>query len=116
MRFLTAQAGDRQQCAATSRTYSITRSIIDAGETILRRDARNALDEQDYNMVVRRVQEAVELTLKGALKMLGADYPRVHDPAPVFSRNCSPPPNLPQSGGGVDPVPSPDWGGLGWGG
>ena len=34
---------------------------------------------------MRRAQEAVELALKGALKILGADYPRVHDPAPVFS-------------------------------
>lgn len=59
--------------------------LIEEGETILRRDARNALDEQDYNMTVRRAQEAVELVLKGALKMLGVDYPRVHNPAPVFS-------------------------------
>lgn len=60
--------------------------LIDAGEIILRRDARSALDEQDYNMAVRRAQEAVELTLKGVLKVLGTDYPKVHDPAPVFSQ------------------------------
>ena len=30
--------------------------------------------------------------------------------------NYQPPPNLPQIGGGADPVPSPIWGGLGWGG
>ncbi len=36
-------------------------------------------------MAVRRAQEVVELALKGALKVLGVDYPRVHDPAPVFS-------------------------------
>ena len=47
--------------------------LVEAGATVLHRDARNALNEQDYNMVVRRAQEAVELTLKGALKMLGAD-------------------------------------------
>ena len=70
----------------TESMQDMGKRLIDAGETILRRDARSALDEQDYNMVVRRVQEAVELTLKGALKMLGADYPRVHDPAPVFSQ------------------------------
>jgi HEPN domain-containing protein len=27
----------------------------------------------------------VELTLKGALKTLGVDYPKIHDVAPVFS-------------------------------
>lgn len=61
------------------------KKLVEESERVLRRDAKNALDEQDFNMAVRRAQEAVELTLKGALKMLGVDYPRVHDPAPVFS-------------------------------
>ncbi len=39
--------------------------LIAAGAIVLRRDARSALDEQDYNMAVRRAQEAVELALKG---------------------------------------------------
>jgi len=45
--------------------------LIRQGENIFRRDARAALNEKDFNMVVRRTQEAVELTLKGALKILG---------------------------------------------
>jgi HEPN domain-containing protein len=53
---------------------------------ILRRDARGALAEGDFNLAVRRAQEAVELALKGALKILGVDYPKVHDIAPVFCR------------------------------
>jgi HEPN domain-containing protein len=53
---------------------------------ILRRDARSALAEGDFNLTVRRAQEAVELALKGALKILGVDYPKVHDIAPVFSQ------------------------------
>jgi len=36
-------------------------------------------------MAVRRAQEVVELTLKGGLKILGVDYPKVHDVAPLFS-------------------------------
>jgi len=36
-------------------------------------------------MVVRRAQEVAELTLKGALKILGVDYPKVHDVATLFS-------------------------------
>lgn len=70
----------------------MSRSMQEAGETliresesILRRDVQGALDEEDFNMVVRRAQEVVELALKGALKMLGVDYPKVHDVAPVFS-------------------------------
>jgi len=70
----------------------MSRSMQEAGETliresesILRRDVQSALDEGDFNMVVRRAQEVVELALKGALRMLGVDYPKVHDVAPVFS-------------------------------
>lgn len=59
--------------------------LITEGEHILRRDVAGALNEGDFNLVVRRAQEVVELTLKGGLKMLGVDYPRVHDVAPVFS-------------------------------
>lgn len=59
--------------------------LIREAEGIFRRDARGALNEKDFNMVVRRAQEVVELTLKGALKILGVDYPKVHDVAPLFS-------------------------------
>jgi len=36
-------------------------------------------------MVVRRAQEAVELSLKGALLELGIEYPKVHDVGRVFA-------------------------------
>lgn len=61
------------------------RKLIAEGERILQREVQGALREQDFNLAVRRAQEAVELALKGALKVLGVDYPRVHDVAPVFS-------------------------------
>ena len=63
-------------------------NLIREGERILLRDAQRALDEEDFNLAVRRAQEAVELTLKGGLKLLGVDYPRVHDVAPVFSEQA----------------------------
>ena len=59
--------------------------LIREAEGILRRDAQGALTEKDFNLVVRRAQEVVELALKGALKILGVDYPKVHDVAPLFS-------------------------------
>ncbi len=59
--------------------------LIQEAERIFRRDVHGAMNEKDFNMVVRRAQEAVELTLKGALKMLGVDYPKVHDVASLFS-------------------------------
>ena len=61
--------------------------LIREGERILQRDVQNALNECDFNMAVRRAQEGVELALKGALKLLGVDYPKVHDVAPVFSEH-----------------------------
>lgn len=68
--------------------------LIHEGERVLRRDVQNALNEGDFNMAVRRAQEGVELTLKGALKLLGVDYPKAHDVATVFSehvqRKCPP--------------------------
>ena len=58
--------------------------LIREAESIFRRD-QGALNERDLNMVVRQAQKAVELTLKGALEILGIDYPKVHDVAPLVS-------------------------------
>jgi HEPN domain-containing protein len=59
--------------------------LMREGERILQRDVQAALKDGDFNVVVRRAQEVVELNLKGALRVLGVDYPRVHDVGPVFS-------------------------------
>ena len=64
------------------------KKLIREGERILRRDVQSALDERDFNITVRRAQEAVEFVLKGALKSLGTDYPKVHDVGPVFSEQA----------------------------
>lgn len=63
----------------------------EAGERLVReaqriwgRDLQAAWTENDYNLVVRRAQEVVELSLKGALRILGVDFPKVHDVGPVF--------------------------------
>ena len=61
------------------------KQLIAEGERIYLRDVQGALQEDDSNLVVRRSQEVVELALKGGLKVLGVDYPKVHDVAPVFS-------------------------------
>ena len=54
-------------------------------ERIIKRDIIGALQEDDFNMVVRRAQDSVELTLTGALKIMGIEYPKVHDVGKVFS-------------------------------
>tara|TARA_Y100000588_G_C14143102_1_gene877045 strand:+ start:767 stop:1027 length:261 start_codon:yes stop_codon:yes gene_type:complete len=61
------------------------KKLIAEAERILQREVQGALEAQDTNIAVRRSQEVVELYLKGALKVLGVDYPKVHDVATVFS-------------------------------
>lgn len=39
---------------------------------------------RDFNLAIRRSQEVVELCLKGLLKMMAIDYPKVHDVGGVF--------------------------------
>jgi HEPN domain-containing protein len=60
--------------------------LINQATRIFERDISNALRDNDYNLVVRRSQEAVELTLKGALKILGIDYPKVHHVGDIFRK------------------------------
>ncbi len=42
-----------------------------------------------WNRVVRASQEAVEHGLKGLLKMMGVEYPKVHDVGDVFEMACT---------------------------
>jgi len=47
-----------------------------------------AYDRGSWNIVVRRSQEVVEVTLKGLLKIMGVEYPKNHDIGGVFSLVC----------------------------
>ncbi len=60
------------------------KKLIAEAQSIYSRDVKNAIQDNDYNIAVRRAQEVVELGLKGALKLLGVDYPKVHDVGPMF--------------------------------
>jgi len=42
-------------------------------------EARDAFNAGDYPLTIRRSQEAVELSLKAALRFLAVEYPREHD-------------------------------------
>lgn len=58
--------------------------LIDEARRIFQRDLKLALQEKDFNLAVRRAQEVVELSTKGALSILGVDYPKVHDVGPIL--------------------------------
>ncbi|MFQ5903966.1 MAG: HEPN domain-containing protein [Candidatus Binatia bacterium] len=60
--------------------------LIKEAERIFARDLKAAIEDKDHNLAIRRAQEVVELLLKGALKVLGVDYPKVHDVGEVFVR------------------------------
>jgi HEPN domain-containing protein len=49
-------------------------------------EMKRALDDEAWNLATRRAQEALELTIKALLNEMGVEYPKTHDPAPVFAR------------------------------
>ncbi len=64
-----------------------------AGDYVRRADARlRALDvlfdAESWADVVRESQEIVELALKGLLRAVGVDPPRIHDVADVLFAEC----------------------------
>mgnify|MGYP000271122584 CR=1 FL=1 len=48
------------------------------------RDAEEALEEGNYPYALRLSQECVELSLKASLKLVGIEYPKVHDVSDVL--------------------------------
>ena len=58
--------------------------LINQAEWVLNREVVVAIEERNHNLAVRRAQEVVELALKGAVRVLGGEYPKVHDVAPAF--------------------------------
>lgn len=63
---------------------------VDAAENMIREagdcleEAQRAHSRSSYNLAVRRSQETVELALKGILRLVGIEYPKVHDVGDVF--------------------------------
>lgn len=62
--------------------------LIDEAERICKWDLKTAIEKEDWNLAIRRSQEVVELSLKGALKFLGIDYPKVHDVGFIFFKEA----------------------------
>jgi HEPN domain-containing protein len=56
------------------------KNLLREAEYIFQDEVISAMEDQEYNLVVRRAQEVVELAVKAAIKWLGADFPKVHDP------------------------------------
>lgn len=61
------------------------RRLLKEAEYIFQDEIPPAMEDEEYNLVVRRAQEVVELSLKAAIKFLGGDFPKVHDPMTAFA-------------------------------
>jgi hypothetical protein len=89
-------------------------------QTLTRRLIDALLNFQELILKANSVRGAVRLerlsTADGQLNKVRLYLRLAHYLKWMNPGNCSPPPNLPQIGGGVVTIPSPIWGGLGWGG
>lgn len=65
------------------KTDELALEYIDRGELALE-EAENAAAKGVYSLAIRRAQEAVELSLKAALRYLAIEYPREHDVSDVL--------------------------------
>lgn len=65
------------------RTDTLAKDYLDRAKNRLL-DAPNALHRRAYPEVVRYSQECVELSLKSILRVLGIEYPRIHDVGDVI--------------------------------
>jgi HEPN domain-containing protein len=69
-------------------------SNIEAGLSLLREaegfyeDVLKGYERGSWNAVVRRAQEVVELALKGLMKMMGIEYPKIHDVGALFAEQA----------------------------
>jgi len=60
--------------------------LLKEAEYIFEKDLKKAVEEKNYNLSVRRAQEVVELSLKGCLRIVSINFPKVHDAGYVFSK------------------------------
>ncbi|MGC9014975.1 MAG: HEPN domain-containing protein [Thermoproteota archaeon] len=63
----------------------LARSNIRQAEERLKH-AKEALESGNYPYVIRQCQEAVELALKAALRLVGIEPPKWHDVGPILKR------------------------------
>jgi HEPN domain-containing protein len=62
--------------------------LLKEAQWIFEKDLKIAVDEENYNLAVRRAQEVVELAIIGCLRMLSIDYPKIHDAGYVFTKEA----------------------------
>ena len=64
--------------------HDIARRMLDEAR-LLAEELDRSWERERWNLAVRRAQEIVELSLKGLLKALCMEYPRLHDVGGAFA-------------------------------
>ena len=68
------------------RFRDLSRSYFRQGQARYR-TAKLAYNQRNYPYSVRQAQESVELVLKGALKLVGVEHPKIHDVSDALLSN-----------------------------
>jgi HEPN domain-containing protein len=68
--------------------HESSKKIKERAERCLK-EMEDAFSERDWNLTIRRAQEAVELFQKALLKYMTIEFPKVHDPAPLLLEKIS---------------------------
>ena len=66
-------------------TKDMARGMLEQAEAIFE-EAIYLSQKQKWNLVVRRCQECVELSLKASLLYVGVEIPKIHDVGPLLKR------------------------------
>lgn len=69
-------------------SIEMARSYLRQAEERLKH-ANEALNDRNFAYVVRQSQEAVELSLKASLRVVGIEPPKFHDVGPVLRKNSN---------------------------
>lgn len=64
--------------------HAAAKEVLEYARSVVLAELQRAHAAGIRPRTVRLAQETVELVLKAAIRQLGADYPKVHDPAAAF--------------------------------
>ncbi|MEM5766634.1 MAG: HEPN domain-containing protein [Candidatus Aenigmatarchaeota archaeon] len=64
----------------------MARSYLRQAEERLK-PGKEAFEDGNYPYTIRECQEAVELSLKAALRIVGIEPPKIHDVGPLLRKN-----------------------------
>ncbi|HHT9125905.1 MAG TPA: HEPN domain-containing protein [Candidatus Brocadiia bacterium] len=67
--------------------FEVGRKLLSEAEECWE-ELQHAFARGSWNVVIRRAQEVVELSLKGLLKMMGMEHPKTHDVGELFQTAC----------------------------